>query len=329
MRRLPELGFSAGRADGRRLLRLLRCVGADQRQHGVRPARCWPRRMSRRRRAATSIRFAGHRFMRFSYAGSHDDMVAATDRIGQWLRSLTLTIARGIWKTGAMPRFSSLRVRTLRKSPCAATSRPSWACFRRPDPAVDATTGCIGAASSLAGLRRDGRGLFDRRRSAPALRLAPTSGSARCRGVVVRGLGNRLGRRICARRPTPPPQASAAASSAAITFLVRRGARCGLALAAASGFRQRRAVSRFDRGNLVGRGHGFGGIDLRPAVDFRRRCRRPPLPVRLLRTVALAAALAAPPLLAVGLAGRSLGRRAGSMASAPSSGPSSSPVSGS
>ena len=29
--------------------------------------------------------FAGHRFMRFSYAGSHDDMVAATDRIGQWL----------------------------------------------------------------------------------------------------------------------------------------------------------------------------------------------------------------------------------------------------
>ena len=27
--------------------------------------------------------FAGHRFMRFSYAGSHDEMVAATDRIGQ------------------------------------------------------------------------------------------------------------------------------------------------------------------------------------------------------------------------------------------------------
>jgi aspartate/methionine/tyrosine aminotransferase len=29
--------------------------------------------------------FEGHRFMRFSYAGSHDEMVAATDRIGRWL----------------------------------------------------------------------------------------------------------------------------------------------------------------------------------------------------------------------------------------------------
>jgi aspartate/methionine/tyrosine aminotransferase len=27
----------------------------------------------------------GHRFMRFSYAGSVDDMVEATDRIGRWL----------------------------------------------------------------------------------------------------------------------------------------------------------------------------------------------------------------------------------------------------
>ena len=29
--------------------------------------------------------FAGQRFMRFSYAGSHDDMIEATDRIGRWL----------------------------------------------------------------------------------------------------------------------------------------------------------------------------------------------------------------------------------------------------
>lgn len=29
---------------------------------------------------------AGQRFMRFSYAGSHDDMAAALDRIGRWLR---------------------------------------------------------------------------------------------------------------------------------------------------------------------------------------------------------------------------------------------------
>ena len=40
------------------------------------------RRMWRRRPAATSIRSSGDRFMRFSYAGSHEDMVAATDRIG-------------------------------------------------------------------------------------------------------------------------------------------------------------------------------------------------------------------------------------------------------
>jgi aspartate/methionine/tyrosine aminotransferase len=28
---------------------------------------------------------AGQRFMRFSYAGSHDDMAEALDRIGRWL----------------------------------------------------------------------------------------------------------------------------------------------------------------------------------------------------------------------------------------------------
>ena len=28
---------------------------------------------------------AGHRYMRFSYAGSHDDMVTALDRIESWL----------------------------------------------------------------------------------------------------------------------------------------------------------------------------------------------------------------------------------------------------
>jgi aspartate/methionine/tyrosine aminotransferase len=30
--------------------------------------------------------FEGHRFMRFSYAGSHEEMVEATDRIARWLR---------------------------------------------------------------------------------------------------------------------------------------------------------------------------------------------------------------------------------------------------
>ena len=29
--------------------------------------------------------FSGERFMRFSYAGSHEEMIAATDRIGGWL----------------------------------------------------------------------------------------------------------------------------------------------------------------------------------------------------------------------------------------------------
>ncbi len=28
----------------------------------------------------------GNRFMRFSYAGSHEDMAVALDRIGRWLR---------------------------------------------------------------------------------------------------------------------------------------------------------------------------------------------------------------------------------------------------
>ena len=28
----------------------------------------------------------GHRFMRFSYAGSHDDMAEALDRIQRWLQ---------------------------------------------------------------------------------------------------------------------------------------------------------------------------------------------------------------------------------------------------
>jgi aspartate/methionine/tyrosine aminotransferase len=29
--------------------------------------------------------FSGERFMRFSYAGSHEEMIAATDRIARWL----------------------------------------------------------------------------------------------------------------------------------------------------------------------------------------------------------------------------------------------------
>jgi aspartate/methionine/tyrosine aminotransferase len=29
---------------------------------------------------------AGHRYLRFSYAGSHDDMALAMDRIERWLK---------------------------------------------------------------------------------------------------------------------------------------------------------------------------------------------------------------------------------------------------
>ena len=72
MRRLPELGFRAGSADGRRLLCLLRCLAAS-------PMTAWHfarRMLAEAHVAATPGRdfdpLAGHRFMRFSYAGSHD-----------------------------------------------------------------------------------------------------------------------------------------------------------------------------------------------------------------------------------------------------------------
>ncbi len=76
MRRPAGARLRARRPDGRSVLRILRCVEADQRQHGLRAAAC----SAEAHVAATPGRdfdpLAGHRYMRFSYAGSHDDMVA-------------------------------------------------------------------------------------------------------------------------------------------------------------------------------------------------------------------------------------------------------------
>ena len=42
--------------------------------------------MSRRRPASISIRVDGRHFIRFSYAGSQDEMREAVERIGTWLK---------------------------------------------------------------------------------------------------------------------------------------------------------------------------------------------------------------------------------------------------
>jgi aspartate/methionine/tyrosine aminotransferase len=85
MRRLPELGFRlAAPMDG---AFYAYCDVSGLTNDSMEFAR---RMLAEAHVAATPGRdfdpFEGHRFMRFSYAGSHDEMVEATDRIGRWLK---------------------------------------------------------------------------------------------------------------------------------------------------------------------------------------------------------------------------------------------------
>jgi aspartate/methionine/tyrosine aminotransferase len=85
MRRLPELGFAlAAPMDG---AFYAFCDVSRLTNDSMAFAR---RMLSEAHVAATPGRdfdpLAGHRYMRFSYAGSHDDMVTAIDRIEGWLR---------------------------------------------------------------------------------------------------------------------------------------------------------------------------------------------------------------------------------------------------
>ena len=86
MRRLPELGFRLAAPMDGAFYAFCDVSRPHQRQHGSSRAACWREAHV----AATPGRdfdpFAGHRFMRFSYAGSHEDMIAATERIERWLR---------------------------------------------------------------------------------------------------------------------------------------------------------------------------------------------------------------------------------------------------
>jgi aspartate/methionine/tyrosine aminotransferase len=84
MRRLPELGFRlAAPMDG---AFYAYCDVSGLTNDSMEFAR---RMLAEAHVAATPGRdfdpFEGHRFMRFSYAGSHDEMVEATARIGRWL----------------------------------------------------------------------------------------------------------------------------------------------------------------------------------------------------------------------------------------------------
>jgi aspartate/methionine/tyrosine aminotransferase len=84
MRRLPELGFRlAAPMDG---AFYAFCDVSGLTNDSMAFAR---RMLAEAHVAATPGRdfdpFAGQRFMRFSYAGSHQEMIAATDRIGGWL----------------------------------------------------------------------------------------------------------------------------------------------------------------------------------------------------------------------------------------------------
>jgi aspartate/methionine/tyrosine aminotransferase len=84
MRRLPELGFRlAAPMDG---AFYAYCDVSGLTNDSMEFAR---RMLAEAHVAATPGRdfdpFEGHRFMRFSYAGGHDEMVEATERIGRWL----------------------------------------------------------------------------------------------------------------------------------------------------------------------------------------------------------------------------------------------------
>ncbi|MDQ2704581.1 MAG: aminotransferase class I/II-fold pyridoxal phosphate-dependent enzyme, partial [Pseudomonadota bacterium] len=85
MRRLPELGFAlAAPMDG---AFYAFCDVSKLTNDSMAFAR---RMLAEAHVAATPGRdfdpLAGHRYMRFSYAGSHDDMVQAMDRVERWLR---------------------------------------------------------------------------------------------------------------------------------------------------------------------------------------------------------------------------------------------------
>ena len=85
MRRLPELGFAlAAPMDG---AFYAFCDVTKLTNDSMEFAR---RMLAEAHVAATPGRdfdpLAGHRYMRFSYAGGHDDMVLAMDRIERWLR---------------------------------------------------------------------------------------------------------------------------------------------------------------------------------------------------------------------------------------------------
>ena len=84
MRRLPEIGFRlAAPMDG---AFYAFCDVSGLTNDSMQFAR---RMLAEAHVAATPGRdfdpFSGERFMRFSYAGSHEEMIAATDRIGRWL----------------------------------------------------------------------------------------------------------------------------------------------------------------------------------------------------------------------------------------------------
>jgi aspartate/methionine/tyrosine aminotransferase len=85
MRRLPELGFRlAAPMDG---AFYAYCDVSGLTNDSMEFA---GRMLAEAHVAATPGRdfdpFEGHRFMRFSYAGGHDEMVEATERIGRWLK---------------------------------------------------------------------------------------------------------------------------------------------------------------------------------------------------------------------------------------------------
>jgi len=84
MRRLPEIGFRlAAPMDG---AFYAFCDVSALTNDSMQFAR---RMLAEAHVAATPGRdfdpFSGERFMRFSYAGSHEEMIEATDRIGRWL----------------------------------------------------------------------------------------------------------------------------------------------------------------------------------------------------------------------------------------------------
>jgi aspartate/methionine/tyrosine aminotransferase len=80
-KRLPALGSALCGAHGRRVLRLGRMFPPTPMIPWPLPARCSPTSMWRQLPGRDFDPVDGARFMRFSYAGSHDEMETALDRI--------------------------------------------------------------------------------------------------------------------------------------------------------------------------------------------------------------------------------------------------------